>query len=99
MGGDESREGEGEKWVRTPEERHDADGDHPHVMRHDRKVDQLRRDEHAPANKGPSAEPNPLPKKVRTPITDYCRKIHLLDPPITSETLLPSSNVILSCSS
>lgn len=36
--------------VRTPEERYDANGDYPHMMQHDRKVDKLRRNEHSPAN-------------------------------------------------
>ena len=41
-----------ERKGRTPEERHDADGDEPEVGRDQRKVDNLRRDEDSPAQRG-----------------------------------------------
>ena len=37
---------------RTPEERHNADGDEPEVSRDQREVDDLRRDEDSPAQRG-----------------------------------------------
>lgn len=47
-------DGEGERERerrRTPEERHNTNDEYPQVMRYERKVDDLCRDEHAPTRR------------------------------------------------